>query len=186
MGGGRQLGRRAFDLRQSSRPRILDYSPMDELTIARIVHLFGVVLWIGGVSFVTTVFLPAARGVKPASLRMTLFHAIERRFAIQARILTLVVGASGFYMLHVLDAWDRFGYAAHWWMHAMVGVWAVFTLMLFVIEPFFLDRWLAARAQTAPEGTFRLISGLHWGLLILSLVTLVGAAAGAHGVLAFE
>jgi hypothetical protein len=58
--------------------------------------------------------------------------------------------------------------------------------MLFVIEPFLLDRWLAARAQTAPEGTFRLISGLHWGLLILSLVTLVGAAAGAHGVLAFE
>ena len=158
---------------------------MDDLTVARIIHLFAVVLWIGGVSFVTTVFLPAVRGVKPASHGMALFQAIERRFAIQARILTLVVGASGFYMIHLLDAWDRFGYAAHWWMHAMVATWVVFTLMLFVAEPL-LDRWFAARAKAAPEGTFRLIGRLHWGLLILSLVTIVGAAAGAHGVLAFE
>ena len=158
---------------------------MDDLTIARIIHLLGIVLWIGGVSFVTTVLLPAARGAKPASRGMTLFHAAERRFAIQARILTLIVGASGFYMIHLLDAWDRFGYAAHWWMHAMVATWVVFTLMLFVAEPL-LDHWLAARAEAAPEQTLRLIGRLHWALLILSLVTIVGAAAGAHGVLAFE
>jgi uncharacterized membrane protein len=158
---------------------------MDDLTIARIIHLLGIVLWIGGVSFVTTVVLPIVRREAPASNRKTLFQAIERRFAIQARILTIIVGASGFYMIHLLDAWDRFGYAAHWWMHAMVATWVVFTLMLFVAEPL-LERWLAARAEAAPEATFRLIGRLHWGLLILSLVTIVGAAAGAHGVLAFE
>ena len=34
------------------------------------------------------------------------------------------------------DAWDRFRHAGYWWMHAMVLVWVVFTLMLFVLEPF--------------------------------------------------
>jgi uncharacterized membrane protein len=158
---------------------------MDDLTIARIIHLAGIVLWIGGVSFVTTVFLPAFRREEKPSHGMTLFHVIERRFALQARVLTIIVGVSGFYMVHLLDAWDRFGYAAHWWMHAMVATWIVFTLMLFVAEPL-LDRWLTARAQAMPEKTFRLMGRLHWGLLILSLVTVFGAAAGAHGVLAFE
>lgn len=31
---------------------------MDELTLARVVHLLGVVLWIGGVAMITTVLLP--------------------------------------------------------------------------------------------------------------------------------
>ena len=32
-------------------------------------------------------------------------------------------------------------------MHAMVAVWLLVTLMLFVAEPLFLDRWLLARAR---------------------------------------
>ena len=35
---------------------------MDELTVARALHVLGVVLWIGGVGFVTTVLLPAVGG----------------------------------------------------------------------------------------------------------------------------
>jgi uncharacterized membrane protein len=64
---------------------------MDDLTIARIIHLAAIVLWIGGVSFVTTVFLPSLRREEQPSHRMTFFQAVERRFALQARVLTLVV-----------------------------------------------------------------------------------------------
>jgi hypothetical protein len=63
----------------------------------------------------------------------------------------------------------------------MVLVWLVFTLMLFVVEPLFLDRWLEKRVRLAPESTFVLIQRLHWLLLVLSLVTVVGAVAGSHG-----
>jgi len=82
-----------------------------------------------------------------------------------------------------LDLWDRFLAVAYWWMHAMVAVWLLFTLMLFVAEPLFLHRWLLARARAKPELTFRLIERLHWALLTLSLVTLLGAVLGSHGVL---
>ncbi len=40
---------------------------MDDVNIARVIHVFGVVLWIGGVGFVTTVLLPPCGGRKPRS-----------------------------------------------------------------------------------------------------------------------
>ena len=48
----------------------------------------------------------------------SLAEAVERRFAWQARILTFLVGASGFYMVARLDLWDRFEAIGYWWMHA--------------------------------------------------------------------
>ena len=159
---------------------------MDELAVARALHVLSVVLWIGGVAFVTTVLLPAVRRLKAADERLAFFDAIERRFAWQARLTTLIAGLSGLYMLIRLDLWDRFRSAAFWWMHAMVLVWLLFTLMLFVAEPLFLHRWLEARARTAPEATFRLVERLHWLLLTVSLVTLLGAVAGSHGFLPFD
>ena len=159
---------------------------MDSLTLARIAHVFAVVVWIGGVCFVTTVLLPTARRADSPDDGMKMFQRVERRFSMQARIMILLAGLSGLYMLDRLDAWDRLSSATYWWMHAMIGVWALFTVILFIVEPLVLDRWLAARAVVAPEATLRLLERLHWVLLSLSIVTLLGATAGAHGVLAFE
>ena len=75
---------------------------MDDVTVARALHIASVVLWIGGVGFVTTVLLPAVRRFKAPSQRMELFDQIERRFAWQARISTVVVGLTGFYVIYRL------------------------------------------------------------------------------------
>jgi len=156
---------------------------MDALGIARALHVLGVVLWIGGVGFVTTVLLPAARRMKAPAERVAFFEAIEGRFATQARVTTLLVGASGLYLTIALGVWERFADPAYWWMHAMVLVWLVFTLMLFVAEPLFLHRWFREAAARRPEQTFRRIERLHWLLLLISLVTVLGAVAGSHGAL---
>jgi uncharacterized membrane protein len=159
---------------------------VDDVTIARAVHVVSVVLWIGGVAFVTTVLLPAVRRFKDLEERFAFFEGIERRFAWQARLTTALAGLTGFYMLARVDLWDRFRSIAYWWLHAMVGVWLLFTLMLFVAEPLFLHRRRLARARADPESTFRLVEQLHWILLILSLITLLGAVLGSHGVVLFE
>jgi uncharacterized membrane protein len=52
---------------------------MDEVTLARTLHVVGVVLWIGGVGFVTTVLLPAVQRIADPARRVELFEAIERR-----------------------------------------------------------------------------------------------------------
>ena len=156
---------------------------MDDLTLARALHVLAVVLWIGGVAFVTTVLLPTVRDLHTPAERVIFFETVERRFGNQARFTSALAGLSSVYMLVRLGLWDRFLSAEYWWMHAMVAVWLLFTLMLFVAEPLFLHRWLRARANSRPESTFRLVERLHWILLVLSLITLIGAVLGSHGML---
>ena len=81
----------------------------DLFVLARVMHVLGVVLWIGGVAFVTTVLLPSLRCNTDPARRLELFENLEGRFAWQARIVTLVTGITGFYMLHFLtdDAWKH-------------------------------------------------------------------------------
>jgi len=154
---------------------------MDGLALARALHVLAVVIWVGGVSIVTSVVLPAVRRGEFGVDRLGAFQAIERRFVWQARGAIIIVGATGFYMIWVTDLWDRFASAAFWWMHAMVGVWTLFALGLFVVEPFILDRHLTRWASSRPDRFFARLGHVHWVLLLLSLITLVGAVAGSHG-----
>ena len=154
---------------------------MEEYIVAHVLHVLGVVLWIGGVAFVTLVLLPSVGRMRDPAERVAFFESVESGFARQARVTTLLTGLSGLYLTYRMGAWDRFADAQFWWMHAMVLVWAVFTLMLFVLEPLWLHRWFRVRAQRDPKGTFALIVRLHWILLGASLATIAGAVAGSHG-----
>ncbi len=154
---------------------------MTEMGLARVLHVLGVVLWIGGVAMVTTVILPAVRRLGTPQERVELFERIEHRFAWQARVTTLVTGLSGLYLIHALDAWGRFSLASFWWMHAMVLVWVLFTPVLFVLEPFVLRRLFLRQAAKNPERLFTIMQAMHWVLLTLSLLTIAGAVAGSHG-----
>ncbi len=93
----------------------------------------------------------------------------------------IIAGLSGFYMTARLDLWERFRSAQFWWMHAMVCVWLVFTLVLFVIEPFILHRNFHKWATTAPDLAFAWLHRAHWVLLALSLLTIFGAVVGSQG-----
>jgi len=155
---------------------------MDDLAIARAIHVLSVVHWIGGVAMVTAVILPAVARLAGPARRLDLFETIEGRFSKQARISVPLAGITGFYMTERLGAWDRFADATFWWMHAMVLVWTFFMVVLFVAEPLFLHRWFRARMNVAPEATFAFVRRAHWLLLVLASVTVVGAVLGVHGV----
>jgi uncharacterized membrane protein len=158
---------------------------MDDTTIARMLHVLAVVLWIGGVGFVTTVVLPTVRRMKAPADRLFFFDAVERHFSWQARITTILAGLTGLYMSIRLDLWDRFLAAPFWWMDAMVIVWLLFAAMLFIVEPA-VHRRFHECASTDPEHTFLAIERVHRLLLALSLITILGAVAGSHGLLLFE
>ena len=152
---------------------------------ARALHVLGVVFWIGGVAMVTTVLLPQVKRMRREEHPVEFFEWVESRFARQSCWTTALVGATGFYLVHALDLWHRFSELRYWWMSAMVLVWFVFTLMLFVIEPLVMRRHVHAHAREDQSGTLQRIARLHWTLLALSVVTIAGAVAGAHGVLLF-
>jgi uncharacterized membrane protein len=157
---------------------------MMEFVLPRVLHILGIVLWIGGVAMVTTVLLPAVARLKSPLEQIEFFEEIEGRFGTQAKFTTLLTGLSGFWLLFKLRALERFAEPQYWWMHAMVAVWLLFTLMLFVFEPMFLHRWFKESAKRDPDATFLLIRRLHVFLLSISLLTISGAVAGSHGWLA--
>jgi uncharacterized membrane protein len=152
---------------------------MDDIAVARAIHVFAVVVWIGGVAMVTTVILPIVRHSERD--RWTLLEAVERRFVWQARIATLLVAASGSYMVGRLDLWDRFRTIEFWWMHAMVLLWLIFTLILFIGEPLIKRRRRAHPAQVVPDARLVRMQRLHWALLVLSAITILAAVAGSQG-----
>ena len=154
---------------------------MEYYTLARVLHVLAVIIWIGGVGMVTMVIIPAIKRMKSAEDQIQTFEQIEGRFAFVAKTMTILTAATGFYMLYVLDAWSRYTDPRHWWLHAMTLVWVIFSVVLFVLEPFVLHRLFRKYATENPQSTFKIMHRLHWVLLILSLVTTAGAVAGSHG-----
>lgn len=152
---------------------------MDDLVFARAVHVIAVLFWIGGVGFVTWVLMPTLQVTEQPQDRLVRFQQIENRFSWQARLWVLLAGASGFWMVERAEMWSRFSEARFWWMHLMVALWAIFTVMLFIIEPLHLHRHLARCAQ--PEADFKRMMRLHQLLLGIGIVTILGAVGGSHG-----
>jgi hypothetical protein len=97
------------------------------------------------------VMLPAIKSQYGFSQQESIFHLIENRFAKIAKWMLLIAGVSGFYMVDQLNAWGRFTQKQFFWMHAMVFVWLIFTLALFIVEPILkkgIDK--IARAPSTP------------------------------------
>lgn len=154
---------------------------IDDLALARAIHILALVHWIGGVAAVTTIILPRARELPDARDALAAFEAFERRFARQARISILLAGLSGVYMLVKIDAWDRFQYASFWWMHLMVGVWALFALMIYIVEPIVIHKLFHDFALREKDRAFALAAIFHAIALLVSAIAIGAGVLGAHG-----
>ncbi len=153
--------------------------------LARALHVVAVVLWIGGVAFVTTTLIPSLNKMGDTEKRWDLFERLEGRFAFQAKIVTLVTGLTGFYMLEYMQAWERYQQVQFWWLHLMTLVWLIFTLILFVLEPLVLHRRFRLMATENSDRALALLHRMHVALLALSLITVFGTVAGVHGLFVF-
>ena len=153
---------------------------IDDIECARALHVLFIVHWVGGVAFVTLVALPLARTNPDAQRGWALFEAIERRFAAQVRVSIPLAGLTGLWMVWRLDLWAGFADPALWWLTAMAAVWALFMVIVFVVEPL-AHRRLAAMAARDPAAVLRRAFRAHLVLLAAAVVTIVGAVAGSHG-----
>ena len=145
--------------------------------IARALHIVAIVMWIGGVAFVTTVLIPSIRSGKSIDNKLHLFEMLEGKFGFQAKLTTVVTGISGFYMLEVMNAWATM----NWWIHIMIFVWFIFTVVLFLLEPLILHRWFHQQAEKNIEKAFFYLQLMHTILLLISLIAVFCGVAGAHG-----
>lgn len=152
---------------------------MTLFNLAIVIHVLAVVWWIGGLAFVTAVILPALREGRITDQRAA-FQSIEDRFAPQARVAVILVGLSGLYLLIRLDLWTAFSELRFWWLAAMVLLWILFVLLLFVLEPAgFLKRVMRGGPDRTVSWTR--MARLHRVLLAIALVIIAGAVSGSHG-----
>ena len=153
----------------------------DLFVLARTIHVVAIVFWIGGVAFITTTLLPTINKVVDKEQRVLLFEQLEHKFAWHAKLATLATGVSGYYMLDFLNAWQRYQELQYWWLHLMTFVWLIFSLVLFVLEPLFLHRWFIEQAKKDSNKSFKLLQKMHYILLSISILAVVGAVGGSHG-----
>jgi uncharacterized membrane protein len=144
-------------------------------------HLLAIVVWIGGIAAVTTVMFPAMRKIDSHEQRVWLFEQVERNFRPQAQIAWFVVMLTGIYMVASLDAWDRFVEPRYWWMQAMAGLWLVFGLMLFIVEPLVVGPRIRHSLAAQPRRALGRMEALHWVLLGLSLAVIAAVIGGIYG-----
>jgi uncharacterized membrane protein len=165
--------------------RLFGFASMmiNDFALARALHVLALVHWIGGVAMVTTIVLPRARALADAHAALTAFEAFEGRFVAQARFSILLAGLSGFYMLNKLQAWARLLDPAFWWLTLMVAIWAVFALMVFVLEPIFVHRLFHDYALRDKERAFTWAIWLHAVALTISVIAIVAGVLGAYGAL---
>ena len=156
---------------------------MNDVAVARVIHVLSILHWFGGVAFVTAVVLPATVRLAAPADRLTMFETIERRFAAQVRVSVPLAGLSGFYMVERLGLWPRLVDPAGWWLMAMIVVWALFMVVLFVLEPFVLHDWFRRRAATDPVSIFRLMQRVHWVAVVAGFAVAGAAVLGAHGLI---
>ena len=156
---------------------------VDDLAVARAVHVLALVHWVGGVAAVTTIVLPRARALPDAAEALRMFEAFEQRFSSQVRVSILLVGLSGLYMLMKLDAWAWFRQASFWWLDLMVAVWALFALMVFFLEPIFLHRRFHEFALSNKKRAFAAALRFHAGILVVATIAIAAGVLGAAGAL---
>ncbi len=155
-------------------------SELNGIEVARALHVLFVTHWVGGVAFITLVALPLARANKDPQAGWALFEAVEKRFSAQVRWSIPLAGATGLWMVWRLNLWAQFADLTFWWLDAMALVWALFMLIVFIVEPIAHPR-LTADAADHPEVVLRRIWRAHIVLLAAAIVTILGAVAGAHG-----
>jgi uncharacterized membrane protein len=143
--------------------------------VARAIHILALVVWIGGVWFVTTVLRPAMKQ-KPPEEWMREFRAIEHRFAPQAWMAMLLVLFSGLYMLYQYDLWQHLADRHYWWIPFMVVAW-----LLLVIDHLVILRTLYDRGMPAPQRELIRMRLMHRLILGFSLLAIFAAIGGSHG-----
>jgi len=153
--------------------------------LMHIIHLLTVILWIGGLAFVTVIMLPITLSTKDSLQKVLSFQRVEHRFAKQARIYNVITGASGFAMLYI-TGWHNLLFTGQGIpLTVMTMIWVFWFVMLWGLEPLIirkmLEKMLKGEEKMDIDGVFRKMFVLHWVLMAVSLVAAAAGALTAHG-----
>jgi len=144
-----------------------------------ILHVLSIVVWIGGVAFVTAIVLPVLKEMEDLMAKATFFMRFEKRFQFLAKLCVILAGGSG-----VLLFWERGAFSHLSGEEAfLIGykffVWLIYAVLLFGAERRLMGTLFSP--DTPPEVAFRRLAIFHWAVLILSLIAIVAGIRLVRG-----
>lgn len=153
--------------------------------LMHIIHLLTVILWIGGLAFVTIIILPMAIKNPDALGKVLMFQRVEHRFAPLARIFVLITGISGFAMVLQMGWQNLYFTRAGVPLTVMTAIWVFWLVMLWGLEPLVIKKILENMAKSGAkmeiETIFARMNKLHWMMVLISMVAAAAGALVAHG-----
>jgi len=144
------------------------------------IHVIGVVLWIGGVAFVTMVVFPMILRMENSLEKVLFFQGVEHRFAKIAKASVVIVGLTGALLLHVTGEWNIMFKAAGIGPTLMTIVWLFYVLVL-MFEGRLFKAIFKGEAQQDTAKVFYRLSAFHWVILGLSLLAVGVGMWSGHG-----
>ncbi|MBI1910451.1 MAG: hypothetical protein HYS21_00450 [Deltaproteobacteria bacterium] len=150
-----------------------------------IIHLLTVILWIGGLAFVTGIVLPMAIKTPDPLQKVLTFQRVEHRFAPIAKWYNIITGISGFFMVYLMGWHKLYFTKAGIALTFMTGIWLFWFIMLVGLEPIVIRKMLEKMAREGDkmdiDGIFRKVKKLHWFMVAISLAAAAAGALVAHG-----
>lgn len=155
------------------------------LLAMHIAHIVAVILWIGGLVFVTGVVLPMAIKTPDALQKVLTLQRIEHRFAPLAKWYNIITGVTGFAMVYLMGFEGLYFTKEGAALTFMTAVWLFWFVMLVGLEPVIIRKMLEKMARESGQmdidGIFRKVKKLHWFMVAVSLLAAAAGAVVAHG-----
>jgi uncharacterized membrane protein len=147
------------------------------MRITVLIHLLGVIVWVGGMFFAHVCLRPVAAAQLAPPQRLPLLAAILGRFFTAVAVSAVAILGTG-----VIRLADLNGAPAPWHWHAMSGIAsAMIVIFLIIVLRFYPRLKTAVTAQNWPQGgaAMDVIRKLVLVNLLLGLVTVIIARVGA-------
>jgi hypothetical protein len=133
-----------------------------------------VVVWIGGVAFVTMITFPMIQRVGNSLEQVLMFQSVEHRFSRIAKVMVILTGLSGLYLIY------EKGLSLGVWI--MIFIWALYASLLFFLERLIFKRLFSNPSEKQPDTgqIFFRFQVFHWFVLIMSFIAIAAGIWTAH------
>lgn len=144
------------------------------------IHVITIILWIGGVAFVTINIFPILMRMEDSLEKVRYFQAVENRFARQARFYAFMAGLTGAVVLFMENGWSGILSKRGLGILFMLLAWLIYVLILTFERGIFKVLFKDTQTQDVSKIFFKL-NLFHWFILAVSFLAVFFGVYFGHG-----